>query len=63
VGAGHVRLGPSLVDEQQADRIDAALMATPPFALGRDVGPMLLGGVQAFLKVSPSRARKRHTAP
>jgi hypothetical protein len=48
MGAGHVRLGPGLVDEDQACGIDAALMAAPALALGGDVGPMLLGGVQTF---------------
>jgi hypothetical protein len=48
MGAGHVGLGPGLVDEDQACRIDAALMAAPALALGGDVRPMLLGGVQAF---------------
>lgn len=48
MGTGHVGLGPGLVDEDQAGRVDAALMAAPAFALGGDVGPMLLGGVQAF---------------
>jgi hypothetical protein len=48
MGAGHVGLGPCLVDEDQAGGIDAALMATPARAAVGDVGPMLLGGVQAF---------------
>ncbi len=48
VGAGHVGLGPGLIDEHQARRVDAALIAAPTLALARDVGPMLLGGVQAF---------------
>jgi hypothetical protein len=48
VGAGHVGLGPGLIDEDQASGIDARLMTTPARAAARDVGPMLLGGVQAF---------------
>jgi hypothetical protein len=48
MGAGHVGLGPGLIDEDQAGRVDAVLMAAPPLALGGDVRPMLLGGVQAF---------------
>jgi hypothetical protein len=48
MGAGHVGLRPGFIHEDQAGRVDAALMAAPALALGGDVGPMLLGGVQAF---------------
>jgi len=48
MGACHVGLGPGLIDEDQAGGIDARLMATPARAAARNVGPMLLGGVQAF---------------
>jgi len=48
MGAGHVGLGPGLVDKDQARGGDAVLMAAPPLALGGDVGSLLLGGVQAF---------------
>lgn len=50
MGAGHVGLGPGLVHEHQAGGIDAPLVATPPLPLAGDVGPMLLGGVQAFFE-------------
>jgi len=48
MAAGHVCLGPGLIDEHQAGRVYVPLMATPAFALAGDVRPMLLGGVQAF---------------
>jgi len=48
VGARHVGLGPGLIDEDQAGGIDARLMPAPARAAARDVGPMLLGRVQAF---------------
>jgi hypothetical protein len=46
--AGHVRLGPSLVDEDQAGRVDALLVAMPALAFASNVGPFLFSGVQAF---------------
>ena len=46
--AGHVRLGPGFIDEDQSIGIDITLMALPPFALAPDVGPILLRGVQSF---------------
>ena len=48
MGAGHVGLGPGLVDENQAAGINAALVTLPPRALSRYVGSLLLGGVQCF---------------
>jgi len=48
MAAGHVGLGPGLVDEDQTGRIELALMALPALPLARDVGPVLLGRVQAF---------------
>jgi hypothetical protein len=41
---GHIGLGPGLVDEHQALKIDATLITLPTLALARDVGPLLLGG-------------------
>ncbi len=46
--AGHVRLGPGLIQEHEAARIKLALCALPPAAALRDVRPILLGGHQAF---------------
>jgi hypothetical protein len=46
--AGHVGLGPGLIDKDQALRINAFLIAPPPGPLARDVGPLLLGGAQGF---------------
>ena len=48
VRAGHIGLGPSLVDEDQALGINASLVAPPTGALAGDVGPRLLGGAQGF---------------
>jgi len=48
MGAGHVGLGPGLVDEDQARRVNAVLVALPPLALAGDVGAVLLGGAQSF---------------
>ena len=48
MGAGHVRLGPGLVDEHQPRRVDAPLMVAPSLALARNIGSMLLGGAQAL---------------
>ena len=46
--AGHVRLGPGLIQEHEPARIKLALRALPPAAVLRDVRPILLGGRQAF---------------
>lgn len=48
MGAGHVGLRPGLVDEDQAFRIDAPLIASPSGALASDVGSLLRGGAQGF---------------
>ena len=48
VGAGHICLCPGLVDEDQARRVNAVLVALPPLALAGDVGAVLLGGAQSF---------------
>jgi hypothetical protein len=44
----HVRLGPGLVDEDKARRIDPALMTLPPRAAAGDVRPILFGRQNAF---------------
>ena len=46
--AGHVRLGPGFVDEDQPVGVDVTLMALPAIALAPDVSAILLGGVQRF---------------
>jgi hypothetical protein len=46
--ARHVRLRPSLVDEDQAPRINLVLVTPPALAFTRDVRTMLFGRVQAF---------------
>ena len=48
MGAGHVGLCPGLVDEDQAPRVNAVLVALPPLAPAGDVRTVLLGGAQAF---------------
>ena len=48
VGAGHVGLGPGLVDEDQAGGIKPPLILLPLRAPARHVRPILLAGVQAF---------------
>ena len=48
VRAGHVGLGPSLVDEDQARGIKPPLVLLPLSAPSCHVGPSLLAGVQAF---------------
>jgi hypothetical protein len=46
MGAGHVGLGPGLVDEDQARRIKPLLPPFPALALPGHVRPILLGCVQ-----------------
>ena len=48
VAAGHVGLGPSLVEEHQAFGIEPALVLAPSGAPPGDVSAILLAGVQAF---------------
>ncbi len=48
VETGHVGLGPGLVDKDQPARVKPALMHLPPLAAASYVGPVLLGGEQAF---------------
>src|SRR6516164_8215045 len=48
--AGHVGLGPDLVDEHQALGVKPALMRLPPGPAAGNVGAILLAGVQAFFK-------------
>jgi hypothetical protein len=44
VRAGHVGLGPGLIDKDETLKINAPLIAPPTGALASDVGPLLLGG-------------------
>src|SRR4029077_5844387 len=46
--AGHIGLGPGLVDEDQASRIKVPLVLLPLDAPAGDVGAVLLRGEQAF---------------
>ena len=48
MATGHVGLGPGLIQEDEAPRIQLALPALPPAAAAHDVRPILLGGHQTF---------------
>jgi hypothetical protein len=48
MAAGHIGLGPGLVDEDQALGVKPALVLPPPDASPGDVGTVLFAGVQAF---------------
>jgi hypothetical protein len=48
VAACHVGFGPGLVDEDQSLRVNPALILLPLSPPPRDVGTILLAGVQAF---------------
>ena len=48
MAAGHVGLGPGLVDEDQPPRIEPILIASPSRAAARHIRPILFGGVQRF---------------
>ena len=48
MSAGHVGLGPGLVDEDEARRIKPPLILSPLCPSPGDVGTILLAGVQAF---------------
>jgi len=48
VGARHIGLGPSLINEDQPGRIKPLLILPPLGATSRDVRPVLFAGVQAF---------------
>lgn len=44
----HIRLGPGFIDEDQAGRINLALMFFPLLPPARDIRAVLLAGVQTF---------------
>src|SRR5262249_28744026 len=48
MAAGHVGLGPGLVDEHQALGVKPALIRLPPAPAASDFGAILLAGVQSF---------------
>jgi len=48
MSAGHVSLGPGLVDEDEPGRIKPPLILSPLRPPPGDVGTILLAGVQAF---------------
>ena len=64
MGAGHVGLGPCLVDEDEAGGIKVRLRVEPGAPLLQDVGPILLarmGGL--FFLVILWRAKNRRSVP
>src|SRR6266481_969096 len=61
--AGHIRLGPGLIDEDQALGLDFRLDSLPDRTTPGDVRTILLGCMdRLFLKESPSRLSARPTA-
>lgn len=48
MAAGHIGLGPRLINEHESAGIKLALRALPAGALPRDIRPFLLGGRKAF---------------
>jgi hypothetical protein len=48
VVADHLRRDRGLIDEDEARRIELRLLGLQRSALGGDVRPILLGGVQSF---------------
>ena len=52
-GAGHVGLGPGLVDEHQSARVNPVLVSLPSRPLASHVGSILFGGVQALFQGDP----------
>lgn len=48
MGAHHVGLGPSLVDEDEATGVKPSLVALPARPAARDVAPILFAGQHAF---------------
>lgn len=64
MGAGHVGLGPGLVDEHQPGRIDTVLVFAPLGAAALYVRAVLLGGVERlFFTVMPMRRKNRLIMP
>jgi hypothetical protein len=60
VEAGHVRLGPGLVDEDQARGVDLPLALSPAPAVAAHVRPILLTrDERLFLSVTPRWRKKR----
>ncbi len=64
MGRRHGGLGPSLVDEDQAARIEFPALVQPSRPSGLNIGTIQLGcGYCFFLRVIPSRAKKRRIEP
>jgi hypothetical protein len=53
VQAGHVRLRPGLINEDQTGRTNRALPLLPLPPTPRDISAVLLAGAQAFSKAEP----------
>ena len=64
MGARHVGLGPRLIDEDQALRIEVGLAVKPGAAPAQDVRTVLLAGVgRLFFRVMRWRWKKRWIVP
>jgi hypothetical protein len=59
----HVGLGPGLIDEDEAGRIDLRLMALPPSATSCDVRAILLAGDNVFPASGVSASRLGNQGP
>jgi hypothetical protein len=60
VKAGHIRLGPGLVDEDEPRRINVLLILAPSVPVALHVGTVLFAGDERlFLSVKPMRRRNR----
>jgi hypothetical protein len=58
MGPRHIGLDPSLVDEDEMLGVQVRLVFAPDRPRDRDIGPVLLGGVERlFLCVSPMADR------
>ena len=64
MGAGHVGLGPGLIDEDEPGRLEVGLAVEPGLAPLQDVRAVLLAGVRRlFLRVIRRRAKNRSSVP
>ncbi len=64
VGAGHVGLGPGLVDEHQPVGVEAGLAVAPGLSPAQHVRTVLLRRMAGlFFRVMPWRTRKRCIDP
>jgi hypothetical protein len=60
MGADHVGLGPRLIDEDEAGRINLSLMLFPGCPSARDVVPVLFAGQQRFFEAEALASEEPH---